>query len=85
MGFITGLVAEAALTATIGVVVGLAAGALMGYLFDRLFLSGSPFGVDTASMGAALVAVYGAVLLVTIGPAWRVSRVPPAQAVRDSE
>ncbi len=81
----TGLLAEAAVTATIGVVVGLAAGAVMGYLFTRLFLAGSPFGVDAGSVGVALLAVYVAVMLVTVGPAWRVSRLAPAEAVRHSE
>jgi putative ABC transport system permease protein len=82
---VTGLVTEAAVTATIGVVVGLAAGAVMGYLFTRLFLAGSPFGVDAGSVAVALLAVYAAVMLVTVGPAWRVSRLSPAEAVRHSE
>ncbi len=82
---ITGLVAEATITATIGVVVGLGAGAVMGYLFARLFLAGSPFGIDATSVAVALLAVYAAVLLVTVGPAWRVARLSPAEAVRHSE
>ncbi len=82
---VIGLVAEAALTATIGVVAGLGAGVVMGYLGARTFLSGSPFGVDTASVGAALLTVYVAVALVTIGPAWRVSGLSPAGAMRYSE
>ncbi len=60
------------------------AGAVMGYLFTRLFLAGSPFGVD-GSVGVALVAVYTAVMLVTVEPASRVSRLSPAEAVRHSE
>jgi putative ABC transport system permease protein len=84
-GVMVGLLAEAGVTATLGVVVGVVTGMVMGFLFIRQ-QSGSPdFGVDLANLGAILALVYIAVVLVTIGPAWRASRLPPAEAVRYTE
>ncbi|MFN2543322.1 MAG: ABC transporter permease [Actinomycetota bacterium] len=80
-----GLLAEAGLTATIGVVVGFTVGTVMGYIFFQQSTTGNAFGMDGASAGSALGLVYGAVLLVSLGPAWRASRLPPAEAVRYSE
>jgi putative ABC transport system permease protein len=80
-----GLMTEALVTTSIGVAVGFAAGVVMGYLFFRQFAEGNPFGIDGASMGTALALVYGAAFLVTLGPAWRASRLAPAEAVRYSE
>jgi putative ABC transport system permease protein len=80
-----GLMTESAVTATIGVFVGMVVGLTMGYLFYRQQDSKPGFGVDWASLGGILAIVYVAVLLVTIGPAWRASRLPPAEAVRYTE
>ncbi|HZA27854.1 MAG TPA: hypothetical protein VE915_09490, partial [Actinomycetota bacterium] len=80
-----GLMVEAGMTASIGVAVGFVAGAIMGALFIRQFFEGTPFGLDGASIGTALALVYSAVVLVTLGPAWRASRLPPAEAVRHTE
>jgi putative ABC transport system permease protein len=84
-GVMAGLMVEAGMTATIGVAVGFVAGAIMGGLFIRQFFEGTPFGLDGASIGTALALVYSAVVLVTLGPAWRASRLPPAEAVRHTE
>jgi putative ABC transport system permease protein len=84
-GVMAGLMTEAVLTASIGVVVGVAAGTVMGYLFLLQFAEGNPFGLDGPSMFTALGLVYGSVILVTLWPAWRASRLPPAEAVRYSE
>jgi putative ABC transport system permease protein len=84
-GVMAGLMTEAVLTASIGVVVGVAAGTVMGYLFLLQFAEGNPFGLDGPSMFTALGLVYGSVVLVTLWPAWRASRLPPAEAVRYSE
>ena len=77
-----GLLLEAGLTATLGIAVGCAAGLAMGYIFYTLFFQEAVFGVLWHSLWNAFVLVYVAVLLVTIGPAWRASRLPPAEAVR---
>jgi ABC-type lipoprotein release transport system permease subunit len=80
-----GLMAEATVTATIGAVVGIVVGVTMGYLFYRQQDSQPGFGIDLASIGGVLGLIYIAVLLVTLGPAWRASRLPPAEAVRYTE
>jgi putative ABC transport system permease protein len=84
-GVMGGLVAEAGVTATLGVVVGVLTGVVMGFLFIRQQAGTPDFGVDIANLGGILALVYVAVVLVTIGPAWRASRLPPAEAVRYSE
>lgn len=77
-----GLLAEAATTAAIGAVVGAVVGLIMGYLFYRQEESQPGFGIDLASLGGVLALVFVAILLVTVLPAWRASRLPPAEAVR---
>jgi len=79
---LAGLVAEAALTATIGVVIGVGAGAITAYLIMRLFLVGGTYGIDTARMGVALAIIYGTALTVTAALAWRAAQTPPADAIR---
>jgi putative ABC transport system permease protein len=82
---LSGLMAEATVTATIGAVVGLVVGVIMGYVFYRQQDSQPGFGIDFGSIGGVLALIYIAVLLVTFGPAWRASRLPPAEAVRYTE
>jgi putative ABC transport system permease protein len=77
-----GLMGEAVVTATIGVLVGTTVGVIMGYLFFTQGHTEGDFGIDFASLGTVLALVYVAVLLVTVAPAWRASRLPPAVAVR---
>jgi ABC-type antimicrobial peptide transport system permease subunit len=80
-----GLMAEAWITASIGVFVGVAVGVGMGYVFFSDFAPDTPFGIDGPTILSALGLIFGAVLIVTLGPAWRASRLPPAEAVRYSE
>lgn len=80
-----GLMTETTVTATIGAVVGMVVGVTMGYIFYRQEETQPGFGIDLASLGSVLGLVYLAVWLVTLGPAWRASRLPPAEAVRYSE
>jgi putative ABC transport system permease protein len=82
---LAGLVVEAALLATLGVLSGVGVGLVMAYLFERasagFFPSGS-FGVDLPRLAVALAIVYGTVVLVTAPLASRAARMPPAEAVR---
>jgi putative ABC transport system permease protein len=82
---ILALLTESAVTATIGAAVGISAGIATGYLFYRQDESGTGFGIDLASIGSLLALIYLAVLLVTAGPAWQASRLPPSEAVRHAE
>jgi putative ABC transport system permease protein len=81
----SGLMTEAATTTFVGVIVGMAVGLMMGYIFYRQSDTKVPFGVDWPSILGAIGAVFVAVVLVTLGPAWRASRLPPAEAVRYTE
>ncbi len=79
-----GLLAEATMTATIGVVTGIAAGLLMAYsLLASANVSGTPaFGVFLGRLGIALAIVYGTVLIVTLPFVSRAARMPPTEAIR---
>ncbi|MGH2725651.1 MAG: ABC transporter permease, partial [Actinomycetota bacterium] len=81
----SGLMTEAATTTFVGVIVGMAVGLMMGYIFYRQSDTKVPFGVDWPSILGAIGAVFIAVVIVTLGPAWRASRLPPAEAVRYTE
>ncbi len=81
----SGLMAEAATTAAIGAVVGIVVGVTMGYLFYRQDEGQAGFGIDLPSLVGILALVFVAVLLLTVGPAWRASRLPPAEAVRHTQ
>lgn len=78
----TGLLAESFAIAAIGTVVGIAAGLVMGYIFYLQEEVSAGFGVDWSSLLGVLVIVFGGVLVLTIVPAWRAARIPPAEAVR---
>ena len=79
---VAGLVAEAAIIATIGVGTGIVAGAFLGYLMMRFFIAGGTYGVDGGRLGAALVIIYGTTLLITAAFAWRAAQTNPAAALR---
>jgi putative ABC transport system permease protein len=79
---LSGLLIESAAIATLGVLVGSAVGIGMAWIFYSIFFEESVFGVQWSSLFGALGLVYAATFLVTIGPAWRASRLPPAEAVR---
>lgn len=78
----TGLMAEAALTTLIGVLIGMAAGSMMGYMFYRQIDVERAFAIEWSTVGVSVLVVYIAVTVVTLGPSWRASRLPPAEAVR---
>jgi putative ABC transport system permease protein len=85
LGVVAGMLVEGTLTATCGLIVGIGAGLAGGYLWARELagvIPGGSVGLDTNAVAAMVGFVYGAVLLVTIGPAVQASRVVPAEALR---
>jgi len=82
---IAGVVTEATLTTTCGVVVGTATGLAIGYLYLNGTIAATPFGFDIVSLVGTLALMYAAVLLATVGPALAAARTPPAQALRLQE
>lgn len=79
-----GLIAEAVLGATLGVGVGVTAGYAVGIpaFHDQTL---GAFRPDPTIMATALALIYGAVLLVSLGPALRAARLRPAEALRQLE
>jgi ABC-type lipoprotein release transport system permease subunit len=90
MGFspravVLGLLTEAILTATCGLVVGLGGGLVAGYFVARDtegVVFGTALAVDAPALIGTVALVYAAVLLFTIGPAVHASRIRPAEALR---
>jgi putative ABC transport system permease protein len=79
---LAGMLTEALVAVTIGAVVGLIAGvSLARNLLTQVYPS-LPLGVDTGFLVGVLVLAYGAVLVVTVVPAWRASRLRPVEAIR---
>jgi len=79
-----GMLAEALITVTSGVLIGSGAGFVAGFVSVRAAVGdalGSSFGIDTAAMTGMVAFVYVAVVLMTIGPAMRTSHLNPAQAL----
>jgi putative ABC transport system permease protein len=80
---LAGLLAEATMTATIGVVTGIGAGLLLAYVLIAGSRSGThDVGVAFVRLGIALAIVYGTVLIVTLPLVSRASRMAPAEAIR---
>jgi putative ABC transport system permease protein len=85
---LAGMLAEATMTATIGVVTGLLAGLLLDYVLIANSSGGTPGAqiadATLARLGIALALVYGTVLIVTMPPVSRASRMAPAEAIRQT-
>lgn len=77
-----GLLVESFAIAGMGAAVGIAAGVVMGYIFYLQEEVSAGFGIDLSSLFTVLAIVFGGVLVLTIVPAWRAARIPPAEAVR---
>jgi len=82
---IAGVVTEATLTTTCGILVGTVTGLTIGYLYLNGAIAATPFGFDVLSLAVTLALMYAAVLLATVGPALAAARTPPAQALRLQE
>jgi ABC-type antimicrobial peptide transport system permease subunit len=77
------MLAEATVTATIGVLNGIGAGLLLASVLLAGAASGPPeHGVTFVRLGIALAIVYGTVLIVTLPLVSRASRMAPAEAIR---
>jgi ABC-type lipoprotein release transport system permease subunit len=80
---LVGLLAEAALLATLGVLAGVGGGLVIAYFVrDIAVPPGTPFSVDLPRVAIALAIVYSTVVLVTGPLASRAARLAPAEAVR---
>ena len=77
-----GVLTEAMLTASAGIVAGLAAGLLISYSLMTHGLMRHGIGVDALGILGTLLAVYTAVLAVCVLPAVQASRQHPAQSLR---
>jgi len=76
-----GLLVEATVTATVGIAVGIGIGLSVAFLFGTL-AGNTQVRVDLAQVATPAALIYAAVLLVTIGPAVRASRMPASEALR---
>jgi putative ABC transport system permease protein len=84
-GVLAALLVEALLLTSIGVVAGMAVGLSVGHTWvtNPGMVGNTPqFGVDVPRLIAPVALVYGAVLLATLLPAIRASRLPVAEALR---
>jgi hypothetical protein len=82
---VAGVVTEAAVTTTIGALVGIVTGITTTYLYVNGTSASTSFSVDVVSLAGTLALIYAAVLLATFGPALAAARTPPAQALRLQE
>jgi ABC-type antimicrobial peptide transport system permease subunit len=79
---LAGLIAEAALLATLGVLCGVSAVLVIAYFLLSSGVAPTPFSVNLPRLAIALAIVYGTVVLVTGPLASRAARMAPAEAVR---
>jgi len=79
---LAGLVAEAGLTATIGIITGIGAGLVIGYYLVGGSEPGTTFGVNFERLLIAVAIVYATVLAVTGPLASRAARMAPTEAIR---
>jgi putative ABC transport system permease protein len=77
-----GLLAETMVLATAGLVVGLMVAFVLGDAWITKLANGTQFQPDFGSVAITVAIVYAAVLLVTLLPALRASRLRPAEALR---
>jgi putative ABC transport system permease protein len=82
---VAGVVTEAAVTTTVGALVGIVTGITTTYLYVNGTSAPRSVSVDVVSLAGTLALMYAAVLLATFGPALAAARTPPAQALRLQE
>jgi len=80
------LIVEVLVAATIGVAAGVAVGLATGYglllASPSMFPHAAEFRIDPMIVLLPIALVLGAVLIASLGPALRASRIPPAEALR---
>jgi putative ABC transport system permease protein len=81
---LSGLLAENLALAAFGVVMGLVTGMAMGQLMLRSFVDdgSAPIVFDLPQLAGVVLLVFVATAVVTVAPAVRAARLPPAQAAR---
>ena len=79
---LVGLLAETIVLATSGLVVGLMVAFVLGNAWITKLANGAQFQPDFGSAAITVAIIYAAVLLVTLLPALRASRLRPAEALR---
>jgi putative ABC transport system permease protein len=79
---LVGLLAETIVLATAGLVVGLMVAFVLGNAWITKLANGAQFQPDFGSAAITVAIIYAAVLLVTLLPALRASRLRPAEALR---
>jgi len=79
---LTGMLGEVVLMATAGIVVGVATGAGMCFLYLSIAVSSTAWRLDGPATLASIASVYAAVVLVAFVPALRASRLAPSEALR---
>ena len=79
---LAGIVAEALITTTIGALVGVAVGLMLGVIFSNATYPGARIEVEGSWLAVIIGMVFLAVLAVTIPSALRAARLPAAEALR---
>lgn len=82
---VAGIMTEATLTTTCGVLVGIVTGLAAAIIYLNGTITARLPGLDVSSLAGTLALMYAAVLLATFGPALAAARTPPAQALRLQE
>lgn len=79
---VAGIMSEATLTTTLGVLIGILTGSTVAYVYVTRTTAFTPVGLDVWSLAGTLALVYAAVLIATFGPGLAAARTSPAQALR---
>jgi putative ABC transport system permease protein len=82
---VAGIMTEATLTTTCGVLIGIVTGLGAAIIYLNGTIAVRLPGLDVSSLAITVALMYAAVLLATFGPALAAARTPPGQALRLQE